>query len=112
MATASAERQWKPRVNPWVIAATVALASFMEVLDTSIANVALLPSIERHRSSHGCLGIQRYRAQAFFSPVHHRLYGFELPLRHLGLTSDAVDLPHFTGCWRRGPATNGAGYHG
>jgi DHA2 family multidrug resistance protein len=33
--------QWKPRVNPWIIAATVALAAFMEVLDTSIANVAL-----------------------------------------------------------------------
>ncbi len=38
---AVAESQWKPRVNPWVIAATVALAAFMEVLDTSIANVAL-----------------------------------------------------------------------
>jgi DHA2 family multidrug resistance protein len=36
-----AEGQWKPRVNPWVIAATVALAAFMEVLDTSVANVAL-----------------------------------------------------------------------
>ncbi len=33
--------QWKPRVNPWFIAMTVALAAFMEVLDTSIANVAL-----------------------------------------------------------------------
>jgi DHA2 family multidrug resistance protein len=32
---------WKPRTNPWLIAATVALAAFMEVLDTSIANVAL-----------------------------------------------------------------------
>jgi MFS transporter, DHA2 family, multidrug resistance protein len=32
---------WKPKANPWVIAATVALAAFMEVLDTSIANVAL-----------------------------------------------------------------------
>lgn len=32
---------WKPRVNRWLIAATVALAAFMEVLDTSIANVAL-----------------------------------------------------------------------
>ena len=32
---------WKPRPNPWLIAATVALAAFMEVLDTSIANVAL-----------------------------------------------------------------------
>src|ERR1700742_4660276 len=28
-------------VNPWLIAAVVALASFMEVLDTTIANVAL-----------------------------------------------------------------------
>ena len=33
--------QWRPAVNPWAIAATVALAAFMEVLDTSIANVAL-----------------------------------------------------------------------
>ena len=33
--------QWKPEANPWLIAATVALAAFMEVLDTSIANVAL-----------------------------------------------------------------------
>src|ERR1700727_1377318 len=32
---------WKPKTNPWLIAATVALAAFMEVLDTSIANVAL-----------------------------------------------------------------------
>src|SRR6201992_3484938 len=32
---------WKPKTNPWVIAATVAMAAFMEVLDTSIANVAL-----------------------------------------------------------------------
>src|SRR4051794_1835596 len=28
-------------VNPWIIAFTVMLATFMEVLDTSIANVAL-----------------------------------------------------------------------
>jgi len=38
---ADAHTAWKPRVNPWLIAATVALAAFMEVLDTSIANVAL-----------------------------------------------------------------------
>jgi DHA2 family multidrug resistance protein len=30
-----------PAVNPWIIAITVTLATFMEVLDTSIANVAL-----------------------------------------------------------------------
>jgi DHA2 family multidrug resistance protein len=32
---------WKPKRNPWIIAITVTLATFMEVLDTSIANVAL-----------------------------------------------------------------------
>ena len=32
---------WKPRFNPWIVALTVTLATFMEVLDTSIANVAL-----------------------------------------------------------------------
>ncbi len=33
--------QWKPRANPWFIAIAVMLGTFMEVLDTSIANVAL-----------------------------------------------------------------------
>ena len=32
---------WRPRANQWAIALTVTLATFMEVLDTSIANVAL-----------------------------------------------------------------------
>src|ERR1017187_2238560 len=31
----------KPAINPWVIASVVMLATFMEVLDTSVANVAL-----------------------------------------------------------------------
>jgi DHA2 family multidrug resistance protein len=32
---------WTPKANPWLIACVVSLAAFMEVLDTSIANVAL-----------------------------------------------------------------------
>ncbi len=32
---------WRPRHNPWLVAFTVTLATFMEVLDTAIANVAL-----------------------------------------------------------------------
>jgi MFS transporter, DHA2 family, multidrug resistance protein len=32
---------WKPKYNPWLVAVVVALGAFMEVLDTSIANVAL-----------------------------------------------------------------------
>jgi DHA2 family multidrug resistance protein len=35
------ELNWKPHHNPWLVALTVTLATFMEVLDTSIANVAL-----------------------------------------------------------------------
>src|SRR6202142_2747996 len=30
-----------PAINPWLIAATVMTATFMEVLDTSVANVSL-----------------------------------------------------------------------
>ena len=37
----AAVEKWTPNVNPWLIAVVVALAAFMEVLDTSIANVAL-----------------------------------------------------------------------
>ena len=37
----AAPAAWKPHHNPWAIALTVTLATFMEVLDTSIANVAL-----------------------------------------------------------------------
>jgi DHA2 family multidrug resistance protein len=37
----SGEEIWLPKGNPWVIAIAVSLAAFMEVLDTSIANVAL-----------------------------------------------------------------------
>src|SRR6202140_1935495 len=40
-APATAEDPWKPKFNPWLIAIVVAMAAFMEVLDTSIANVAL-----------------------------------------------------------------------
>src|SRR3984957_14799918 len=37
----SSEDIWQPKGNPWIIAVAVSLAAFMEVLDTSIANVAL-----------------------------------------------------------------------
>lgn len=35
------QQAWTPSFNPWLIAASVMLATFMEVLDTSVANVAL-----------------------------------------------------------------------
>src|SRR5580698_6439325 len=33
--------EWRPRANPWLIALAVMLATFMVILDTSIAVVAL-----------------------------------------------------------------------
>ncbi|MDQ6808401.1 MAG: DHA2 family efflux MFS transporter permease subunit [Verrucomicrobiota bacterium] len=35
------QAQWTPSHNPWLIAVAVMLATFMEVLDTSVANVSL-----------------------------------------------------------------------
>jgi DHA2 family multidrug resistance protein len=32
---------WRPQTNPWFIAATMILPTFMVALDTSVANVAL-----------------------------------------------------------------------
>jgi DHA2 family multidrug resistance protein len=40
-AESGASPRWRPSHNPWAVAMTVTLATFMEVLDTSIANVAL-----------------------------------------------------------------------
>jgi DHA2 family multidrug resistance protein len=37
----SSNAGWKPKANPWLIALSVTLAAFMEVLDTTIVNVAL-----------------------------------------------------------------------
>jgi DHA2 family multidrug resistance protein len=36
-----AHAQWHPQVNPWMVAWVTTLASFMEVLDTTIVNVAV-----------------------------------------------------------------------
>jgi DHA2 family multidrug resistance protein len=41
MGSAATVQQAKPATNPWLIAIAVMLATFMEVLDTSIASVAL-----------------------------------------------------------------------
>ncbi|MDR3750918.1 MAG: DHA2 family efflux MFS transporter permease subunit [Terracidiphilus sp.] len=37
----AAPGEWRPSVNPWMVAASVMLSTFMVVLDSSVANVAL-----------------------------------------------------------------------
>jgi DHA2 family multidrug resistance protein len=39
--SAETDAGWKPRYNPWLIAVVATLAAFMEILDTTIVNVAL-----------------------------------------------------------------------
>ena len=39
--TETEDHAWKPAANPWMIAASVMLSTFMVVLDSSVANVAL-----------------------------------------------------------------------
>ena len=39
--SAAPQQVWHPKHNPWLITLTVMMAVFMEVLDTSIANIAL-----------------------------------------------------------------------
>jgi DHA2 family multidrug resistance protein len=48
--TALRDVSWHRGVSPWIIAMTVMLATFMEVLDTSVANVAL-PNIAGNLSA-------------------------------------------------------------
>src|SRR5512142_2708223 len=49
-ARGSDSAHWHPSHNPWLIATAVMAATFMEILDTSVANVAL-PHIAGNLSS-------------------------------------------------------------
>ena len=40
-AAEAANKDWRPKSNPWLVAVVVTLGAFMEVLDTTIVNVAL-----------------------------------------------------------------------
>src|SRR3989440_7607566 len=40
-APSSKGQEWRPSHNPWLIAVAVMAATFMEILDTSVANVSL-----------------------------------------------------------------------
>ena len=92
---------WHPKHNPWLIALTVTLATFMEVLDTSIANVALphmagtlgasqeeatwvLTSylvVERHRSAYLRLAFYPIWPQAFLHDLRGAVYHLLAALR-------------------------------
>ena len=118
---ADATEIWKPKFNPWLIAVVVALAAFMEVLDTSIANVALphhgrrpgreqrrkhvgahfLSGVQRHRSSHQRMAGEPVRAQALFPAVHFAVHRQLAAVRHRAQPGDADSVPRDSGRGRR-----------
>ena len=123
---------WKPRVNPWLIAATVALAAFMEVLDTSIANVALphIAGTLGASTDEGTWVLTSYLVsnaivlplggwassvmgrRNFFVILHHDLHRRQLSLRRGAHAADAAGVPRDAGRGRRRNAAHGAGHHG
>ena len=131
-ASAEDHAHWKPRVNPWLIAMTVALAAFMEVLDTSIANVAL-PHIAGNlgtSTDEGTWVLTSYLVSnaivlplgGWASNVIGRKNFFLLcitiftvasfALRHRPFAADPAALPRTAGGGRRRIAADGAGHHG
>lgn len=124
---------WRPAANPWLIAVTVSMAAFMEVLDTAIANVAL-PHIGGNLGASndqstwvltsylvanaivlpitGWLAGEFFRAQAILHDVHGY---FHCQLPALWNRSQPwlfVAISRAPGCRRRGSPANGAGDSG
>ncbi len=108
----SSQTHSRRKTNPWLIALTVSLATFMEVMDTSIANVAL-----RHIA--GSLGAGESEAtwvltsylvsnaiilpisgwlssvigpEAFLYDVRGAIYGQLVPLRHRAQPRNAAGI--------------------
>ncbi len=109
----------RPRHNPWVIALTVTMATFMEALDTSIANVALphiagsswrqcgrehlgpdfLSGFQRDRAAGECMAFDNVRAQALLHELRCAFHG-EFAFVRLG--AEPGDSDRFASSSRRG----------
>src|SRR5260370_7328559 len=71
--SSSAADEFRTHHNPWAIAFTVTLATFMEILDTSVANVSL-PSIAGSLSAD-------YDQSTWRLPSYLRANAVVLPMR-------------------------------
>ena len=123
---------WRPKYNPWLIAVVVALAAFMEVLDTSIANVALpymagnlggeqrpehvgphvLSRIKRHHSPDQWLARQHLRTKALFHGLFSYLYGQFPALRLRAESRVSASLPCAARRGRRRASAHGSSHPG
>ena len=81
-------------VNPWVVTVSVMLATFMEVLDTTVVNVSIphiagnlgvdqrrrhvgrhvLPGLKRHRAADFGVAGEPHRAQAAAADLRRRIH--------------------------------------
>ncbi len=123
---------WRPKVNPWLIAVVVAMAAFMEVLDTSIANVALpvhgrqsrreqrsehlgadfLSGFECHHPADQRLARRRLGTEALFHVLFGRLYGEFFALRYCAESRVSSFVSSAARRGRRRVAADGAGHSG
>ncbi len=117
-------------VNPWLIAASVMLATFMEVLDTAIASVALpyiagslsastdeatwvltsLPRRQRHHPAGQQLVLAPIRTQTLPHDLRRHLHRLQLRLRSRPLPRLPAACPCRSGCRRRSAPANLAGH--
>jgi len=120
---------WKPRHNPWANRADVTLATFMEVLDTSIANVSLphiagnlsvgvderhldldvVSGVERHRAAGQRLAVDADRAQALLHDLRGAVHRQLVSVRAGAQPRHADLLPRLAGRRRRRAAAERAG---
>ena len=116
-----AARRWKPSHNRWAIAVVVTFAAFMEILDTTIVNVAL-PHIagglstsfdeatwtltsylgrQWHRPDDFGLAQHGVRPQALLSDLPWHVHGLLVFLRHRDEPVATRHLPARAGFFRR-----------
>ena len=127
--TATSHAAGDRRINPWIVAMTVTLATFMEVLDSSIANVALphiagglgatpgrghlgadrLSGRQRHHSAGRRLHDDLHRAQEVLHDLRRAVRHQLRAVRLCPLAADPDLLPRAAGRWRRRPGTFGTG---
>ena len=120
-------------VNPWIVTIAVMLATFMEVLDTTVVNVSIphmagnmgatvrrryvgghvVPGVERHHSAHGGLAGLALRAPPHADGLRQRIHPDLAAVRHGDQPRLADLLPHSARPeWRRPAAAVAVGAAG